>query len=160
VRWFAPSIVFTAEEAWKAIGNKSSIHLEEFIKVPSSFCNKKLANKWNFIKDVRKLITGALEIKRSEKIIGSSLQANVNLYVTSEKKEILKNIDIAEIGIVSSFSLNTSDIPSTAFKIDTIKDVGAEIDLAEGKKCARCWKILPEVLNEDICERCKDVISQ
>ena len=82
------------------------------------------------------------------------------MYVTSEKKEILKNIDIAEIGIVSSFSLNTSDIPSTAFKIDTIEDVGAEIDLAEGKKCARCWKILPEVLNEDICERCKDVISQ
>ena len=82
------------------------------------------------------------------------------MYVTSEKKEILKNIDIAEIGIVSSFSLNTSDIPSTAFKIDTIKDVGAEIDLAEGKKCGRCWKILPEVLNEDICERCKDVISQ
>ena len=121
--------------------------------------NKKLANKWNFIKDVRRVITGALEIKRSEKIIGSSLQANVNLYVSPEKKEILNDIDIAEIGIVSSFSLNTSDIPSTAFKIDTINDVGVEIDLAKGKKCARCWKMLPEVLDKDICKRCKDVIS-
>ena len=159
VRWFAPSIVFTVEEAWKAIGNKTSIHLEEFLKVPSSFNNKELANKWNFIKDVRRVITGALEIKRSEKIIGSSLQANVNLYVTSEKKEILNDIDIAEIGIVSSFSLNTSNIPNTAFKIDLINEVGVEIDLAKGKKCARCWKTLPEVLKNDVCERCKDVIS-
>jgi len=159
VRWFAPSLVFTAEEAWKAMGNKSSIHLEEFLETPSNFQNDKLEKKWNFILDIRKVITGALELKRAEKIIGSSLQANIKLYITEEQKKLIEDIDIAEIGIVSSFNFVTSKIPDKAFTIDTINHVGVVIDKAEGEKCARCWKVLPEVKGKEICERCKNVIN-
>ena len=160
VRWFAPSIVFTAEEAWKSMGYKESVHLENFLSVNDKFKNEKLSEKWEFIRDIRKVITGALELKRAEKIIGSSLQAKIKLYVSEEKKKVLDDIDIAEIGIVSSFEISNSKIPQQAFSIENIKDVGVEIELAKGKKCERCWKVLEEVLNKDICDRCEKVINQ
>ena len=159
VRWLAPSLVFTTEEAWKAIGNKTSIHIEEFLKVPDSYKNDELEKKWNLIKDIRKVITGALELKRAEKIIGSSLQANIKLYVSQNQKKIIDDIDMAEIGIVSSLSYDILEMPPSAFKIDGIDEVGVEIEIAQGEKCQRCWKILPEVVNSDICIRCKDAIN-
>ena len=125
----------------------------------TNFQNDKLEKKWNFILDIRKVITGALELKRAEKIIGSSLQANIKLYITEEQKKLIEGIDIAEIGIVSSFNFITSKIPDKAFTIDTINHVGVVIDKAEGEKCARCWKVLPEVKGKEICGRCKNVIN-
>ena len=160
VRWFAPSIVFTAEEAWKSMGYKDSVHLENFLSVNNKYKNEKLSDKWEFIRDIRKVITGALELKRAEKIIGSSLQAKIKLYVSEEKKKIINDIDIAEIGIVSSFEILNSKIPENAFSIENIKNVGVEIELAKGKKCERCWKVLDEVLNKEICDRCEKVINQ
>ena len=72
VRWFAPSLSFTSEEAWKARGSSSSIHLEDFLTAKEIFCNHDLKDKWNIIKQVRRVVTGALEKKRADKIIGST----------------------------------------------------------------------------------------
>jgi len=149
VRWFAPFLVFTCEEAWGARQNKSSIHEQEFINVSAKFKKIELKNKWDFIKEVRKRITGAIEIKRSEKVIGSSLQAKAEIWISKKDEKKIEDIDMAEISIVSSFILNILDRDDEEIKVN--------ISLADGKKCKRCWKILQEV--EEICKRCEDVIK-
>ena len=102
IRWLAPSLVFTCEEAWKSRGNKSSIHLEEFFNINSKFKNIQVFQKWEMIKNIRKVITGALEKKREDKLIGSSLEASIDIYVSPKIFLKLQNIDFAEIAITSS----------------------------------------------------------
>ena len=105
IRWLAPSLVFTCEEAWKSRGNKSSIHLEEFFNIDSNYKNIQIFQKWETVKNIRKVITGALEKKRADKIIGSSLEASIDIYVSSEILSKIQNIDFAEIAITSSASI-------------------------------------------------------
>ena len=159
IRWFAPSLVFTSEEAWKSRGKEGSIHTEEFLKVSNNYKNDELAKKWNFVKDVRRVATGALELKRAEKLIGSSLQAHINLFVPNKQKELLEGIDIAEVCIVSSFEYNINTPSSDSFSLEYIEDVAVEIQKAKGAKCNRCWKILPEVTGKEICVRCSSAID-
>ncbi len=148
VRWFAPFLVFTCEEAWSSRKKDSSIHEQVFLKIPSEYNKMELKNKWDYVKEVRKSITGAIEIKRSEKTIGSSLQAKAEVWISKKYEKNLKNIDMSEIGIVSSSKINILNDDNEEIKVD--------ITLAEGEKCKRCWKVLPEV--DTICKRCKDVI--
>ena len=88
------------------------------------------------------------------------MQANINIFVSPEQKIILSDIDLAEIGIVSSYKIETSQIPEAAFKISSIENIAVETVIAEGEKCKRCWKILPEVIGKDICKRCHTVITK
>ena len=160
IRWLAPSLVFTCEEAWKARGNKSSIHLEEFFEIDSKFENVQIFQKWKTIKDIRKVITGALEKKREDKIIGSSLEASINIYVSSKIFSKLQNIDFAEIAITSSASIIESSDFTLGFSTDEVDSVSVDIKKSSGSKCNRCWKILEEVTSSnDICHRCKDAIG-
>ena len=161
IKWLAPSLVFTCEEAWKSRGNQSSIHLEDFDIINEDFKNEKINNKWQIIKDVRKVITGAIEVKRSEKIIRSSLEASIDVYVNSKIFLNLKDFKLSEIAITSSVNiLETQDHHRDMFFIEEIKDIFVEVKKASGNKCARCWRILEEVKNnEEICLRCDDVIT-
>jgi len=134
--------------------------LEDFIDVPKEYMNNKILDKWTLIKDMRKVATGALEVKRAEKTIGSSLQAHLNFYINEEYKRILNDADMAEISIVSSFSLKLTTPPKDSFTIDGIKQIGVLVDIAKGNKCLRCWKILEEVKKEEICNRCIDVTNK
>ena len=160
LRWLAPSLVFTCEEAWKSRGNQTSIHLEDFKIIDDNFKNDVINKKWKIIKNVRKVITGALEIKRADKIIKSSLEAMVNVSVSSEIISNLNDIDLAEIAITSNVNIIEYQKPkSELFSIDEIKDVFVEVKKASGNKCARCWRVLDEVKNVgEICLRCKDVV--
>jgi isoleucyl-tRNA synthetase len=161
VRWFAPSLVFTCEEAWKARGNESSIHLEDFESINNKFKNEAINKKWKIIKDVRKVITGALELKRAEKIIGSSLEASIIIYASSDIISCLKNINLSEIAITSSAKLIESQNHNEGFSINEIEEVSVLVNKAVGHKCNRCWKITEEIKNkEDICLRCENAISQ
>ena len=111
-------------------------------------------------KQVRKVITGAIEIKRANKIIRSSLEASVFIYASSEIISNLKKIDLAEIAITSSASIIESSDFTVGFSIDEVDSVSIDIKKASGSKCNRCWKIVEEVTNSnEICHRCKDVIS-
>ena len=159
VRWFAPSLAFTCEEAWSARGYKNSIHLEDFLEINDDYKNNELEKKWNLIKDVRKVITGALEIKRAEKFIGSSLQAHANIFVTKDQYNKLEKIDLAEICIISSFTLLSNEKKSEFFSLETIKDISVEINIAEGEKCERCWKMSKIISEEKLCSRCKEIIN-
>ncbi|MEP1931812.1 MAG: isoleucine--tRNA ligase [Roseibium sp.] len=147
VTWMAPMLPFTMDETWVSrYGEDKSVHLEQFPDVPSDWKDDELAAKWAKIKTVRRVITGALEIERREKRIGSSLEAHPVVYVSDpDLMAALEGRDMEDICITSQLTLTTDAAPAGAFALDDTKDVGVVPGLAEGQKCARSWKILPEV---------------
>ena len=160
VRWLAPSLCFTCEEAWKSRGNITSIHLEDFLSTDKDYKNEKLNVKWNLIRDIRKVVTGALEKKRAEKVIGSSLEANIKIYVSEDIKDKLIDIDIDEIAITSSFELLNYENKESYFSLDDITGIAVDVEKAKGDKCNRCWKYINKLSSIDICERCQESINK
>lgn len=162
--WLAPILCFTAEEAWltRNPGDEESVHLRTFPEVPASWRNDELAAKWENIRRVRRVVTGALEVERAEKRIGSSLQAAPKVYVTADYKAALEGLDLAEIAITSDVELIEGDVPEGAFTLEDVPGVGVVPAPAEGEKCERCWRILPEVgANAEApgtCVRCADAV--
>ena len=159
VRWLAPSLSFTAEEAWRARGNKSSVHLEDFIVTPEHYKNLSVNENWVILKQLRKVITGALEIKRAEKIIGSSLEAHIDVYLEKSKMAKFKNYKIDEISIISSFSFHEINNSIQGFSLEEVPNVKVIVSKTNGKKCQRCWKYKKKLIREEICDRCEDAIS-
>ena len=141
VRWLAPSLSFTTEEAWKAMGNQTSIHLEDFLNTPAKYENLKINENWKIIKQIRKVITGALEIKRAEKLIGSSLEAHVDIYVDSETLEKIKNYPFDEISITSSFSLHVLTNDSQGFSLEDVYDVKIVVSKNKRTKVSKMLEI-------------------
>ncbi|MGA7489315.1 MAG: isoleucine--tRNA ligase [Xanthobacteraceae bacterium] len=148
VLWLAPMLPFTAEEAWLARSPSAdgSAHLELFPELPAAWRDDALAEKWHKLRSVRRVITGAIEIERAGKRIGSSLEAAPVVYVSDpDLFAALLDIDLAEIAITSAATLVEGEGPPGAFRLDDVKGVAVEVRLAEGTKCARSWKILPSV---------------
>ena len=122
--------------------------------------NDAINKKWKIIKEVRKVITGALEIKRADKIIRSSLEASIDVYLESKIFLKLRDLNIKEIAITSSANIIESENHKDGFSIDEIVGVSIEVKKASGNKCARCWQVLDEVKNiGEICLRCKDAVT-
>ena len=159
VRWLAPSLSFTSEEAWKARGNNSSIHLEEFLSAKDSYCNNDLKNKWEIVKQVRRVITGALETKRAEKVIGSSLEAHIDIYLEDKILNKLQGIDFTEIAITSSVTISKKEKEKKGFSLEDVKGVYVDVTKTSGTKCQRCWKYDEKIVDSEICERCQEAIS-
>jgi isoleucyl-tRNA synthetase len=114
--------------------------------VPESWRDTALEAKWEKIRDVRRVVTGALEVERREKRIGSSLEAAPRIYVADpELLALLQSVDIAEIAITSQAFLHAGGGPAEAFRLPDVPGVAIVPARAEGRKCARSWKILPEV---------------
>jgi isoleucyl-tRNA synthetase len=148
VSWLAPMLPFTAEEAWLARyrSSEGSVHLELFPDLPSAWRDDALAEKWRKVRNVRRVVTGALEIERANKRIGSSLEAAPVVFVSDpDVFAALVDVDLAEVAITSAATLVEGDGPAEAFRLDDVKGVAVEVRLAQGKKCARSWKILPSV---------------
>ena len=148
VVWFSPILCFTTEEVLSSRfpNNKSSIHESGFSEVNEEWNNKELFAKWEKIRSVRKVVTGAIELERQEKRIGSSLEAFPTVFISDkEYLKIFSDIDLAEIFITSQAILKEGDGPSDAFRLDEMKMVSVECNLSNGRKCNRSWKILPEV---------------
>jgi isoleucyl-tRNA synthetase len=146
--WLAPILVFTMEEAWleRHPGDDSSVHLREFPKLPDTWLDDKLTERWEKVREVRKTVTGALEIARREKTIGSSLEAAPKVFIADEGlAAAVRGIDMAEVSITSDIEIIESDGPADAFRIDEVKGVAVVFQKAEGTRCARSWRILPEV---------------
>jgi len=158
VRWFAPSLSFTSEEAWKSRGNQASIHLEDFLSTKDSYYNNELKNKWNLVKEVRRVITAALEKKRSEKIIGSSLEAHIDIYLDNNYLQKLKSVDFAEVAITSSAALHLNNEKNEGFILDDVNQVSIVVSKSSGHKCQRCWKYSERLINYEICARCHKAI--
>jgi isoleucyl-tRNA synthetase len=148
VAWLAPILTFTAEEAWLARepGRDGSVHLEQFPKLDPAWRNDELARKWELVRAVRRVVTGALELERAAKRIGSSLEAAPEVYVADkEMLRALEGVDLEEICITSAARLIAKAPPEGAFALPDVPGVGVVPALARGKKCARSWRILPDV---------------
>ncbi|MFM8747057.1 MAG: isoleucine--tRNA ligase [Aestuariivirga sp.] len=147
--WWAPVLAFTMEEVWLArfSGEGSSVHLMQFAKCPAEWAAPDLASKWDKIRDVRAVITGALEIERQvKKTIGSALEAAPDVYVADQGLlAALDGVDLAEISITSGARLISGEGPADAFRLDGVKGVAVVFRPAEGRKCARSWKITADV---------------
>jgi isoleucyl-tRNA synthetase len=148
VTWLAPMLCFTAEESWLSRygADAKSVHLEAFPEVPAAWRDDTLAEKWRKIRLVRGVVTGALEIERADKRIGSSLEAHPIVHVANgELYEAVLDVDLAEICITSAATLVADEGPAGAFRLADVPGVAVVANLAEGTKCARSWKILNTV---------------
>jgi isoleucyl-tRNA synthetase len=148
VTWLAPMLPFTAEEVWLARypGTDSSVHLEQFPPVPAEWRDAALAEKWRKVRQVRRVVTGALELARADKKIGSSLEAAPAIYIADPAPlAALDGIDMAEVAITSAVVVERGEGPADAFRLDDVAGVAVAFRVAEGRKCARSWKILPSV---------------
>jgi len=172
--WLAPMLCFTAEEAWLyrqgrnpndagEPGDGDSVHRRVFPAVPAAWRNDALAEKWGTARALRRVVTGALEIERANKRIGSGLQAHPTVWATAAQIRAMDGLDLAEIAITSAASLAEGAAPAGAFALADVAGIGVEIGLAAGAKCERCWKVLPEVGaikgHDALCGRCADAVD-
>ena len=148
LRWFAPVLSFTTEEAWRMYrpDAEPSVHLTLFPDGLENFRDDRLAAKWETIRNVRRVVTGALEVERAAKRIGSSLEASPVIYVSDRQVlATLFDIDLAEVCITSNYEVREDEAPAGAFRLDNVPGVAVVVEKAVGIKCARSWKILPTV---------------
>ncbi|ANY77961.1 isoleucine--tRNA ligase [Microvirga ossetica] len=145
--WIAPILAFTAEEAWLArYPEAESVHLETFPQVPSEWRDAALAERWAKVRRVRRVVTGALEIERAQKRIGASLEAAPVVHIADESLfKAVDGLDLAEICITSGIRVVQGEGPADAFRLDDVKGVAVVPALATGRKCARSWKVTPDV---------------
>ncbi|MEZ5763975.1 MAG: isoleucine--tRNA ligase [Xanthobacteraceae bacterium] len=148
LKWLAPILCFTADEAWAGYrpNEKASVHLTTFPEGLDAYRDDALAAKWEIIRDVRRVVTGALELERAAKRIGSSLEASPMVHVTDTALfAALVDVDLAEVCITSNAMLTNAEAPADAFRLNDVANVAVVVEQAAGRKCARSWKILPTV---------------
>ncbi|WP_341760398.1 isoleucine--tRNA ligase [Candidatus Endowatersipora endosymbiont of Watersipora subatra] len=145
--WMAPILCFTMEEAWlERYPNIDSVHRRQFPQLPNEWHDKNLENKWHKVRTVRRVVTAALEVERREKRIRSSLEACPIVHITdSELLAALNDLDFAEICITSQIKIVNRPANGRSFSLGEIPNVSVKNQIARGHKCARSWRILPEV---------------
>ncbi len=163
-KWLAPVLVFTMEEVWleRFPGHDSSVHLVDFDATPAYWRNDALAAKWATVRAVRRVVTGALEVERTAKVIGASLEAAPTVYVNAETAKLLETVAFDDLSITSGIYVSTEAAPEGAFRLDDVTGVAVVFALAEGEKCQRCWKILPDVgthAHAGVCGRCDEALG-
>jgi isoleucyl-tRNA synthetase len=148
LKWLAPILCFTAEEAWLAFrpGSEASVHLTEFREGLEVWRDEALAAKWRSVRRVRAVVTGALEIERAQKTIGASLEADPQVFVADESlRAALEGVDFADVCITSAIEIVAGPPPEGAFTLPDTPGVGVVSRRATGTKCARSWRISPLV---------------
>jgi len=151
--WLAPLLCFTAEEAWLARypSETASVHLELFPEISANWRDDALADRWEAIKRVRRVVTGALEIERASKRIGSSLEAAPQVYLSDAAPlAALKGVDLAEVCITSGIEVIEGEPPAEAFRLDDVTGVAVVPKAAAGLRCARSWRITRDVGSDPI----------
>jgi isoleucyl-tRNA synthetase len=145
--WLAPILCFTMEEAWQSRFGQGSVHLERFPEVDPTWRDEALSARWDKVREVRRVVTGALEIERQvKKTIGSSLEAAPVVHVSdAELLAALDGVDLAEISITSDAKVVAGEGPADAFRLEDVAGVAVVPERARGRKCARSWKISEDV---------------
>ncbi|MDU8928662.1 isoleucine--tRNA ligase [Alisedimentitalea sp. MJ-SS2] len=158
--WLAPILVFTMEDVWlsRFPDDAGSVHLTDFPDTPADWLNEPLAAKWSKVRKARRVVTAALEVQRSDKVIGASLEAAPVVHIREEDMlAALKSVAFDDICITSAIALTGDPMPAEAFRLPEIEGVGVVFEKADGEKCQRCWKILPDVGTHGhggVCGRC------
>ncbi len=169
VKWLAPMLPFTTEEAFlERYPEKESVHLEQFPTIPGEWRDAGLEKKWRKVRDVRRVVTGALEIERARKTIGSSLEAVPVVYMSNAKLESeISGVDMAEICITSGWIVSHEGVPAGAFTLQDVAGVAVVVEKAEArglKKCARSWRYTADVGSDpefsDVSARDAEVLHE
>jgi isoleucyl-tRNA synthetase len=166
VRWLAPIICFTAEEAWlvrHGDGDGCSVHLQLLADVPREWLDPELGERWALLRDLRRVVTGALELERGAKRLGSSLQAAVEIWLPEGLADHARTVDLAELCITSAATVRIGRPPEGVFTLPEVPEIGVRVSPAIGERCERCWRVLPEVGHQpnrpDLCRRCAAVVG-
>jgi isoleucyl-tRNA synthetase len=157
--WLAPILVFTMDEVWlERSKGEGSIHLQDFPQTPAEWRDDALAATWDAVRRARRVVTAALEVQRTAKVIGASLEAAPEVYVEDAGLlSSLKGVAFDDVCITSGLALMAGSAPEAAFRLPEVAGVGVVFAMAEGEKCQRCWKILPDVgthAHPGVCARC------
>ncbi|TNE90867.1 MAG: isoleucine--tRNA ligase, partial [Rhodobacteraceae bacterium] len=158
--WLAPILVFTMEDVWlsRFPGDDVSVHLQDIPETPATWADESLAAKWDGIRRARRVVTAALEVQRTAKVIGASLEAAPVVHV--EEADVLgalKSVPFEDLCITSDIALTADPAPQEAFRLPEVAGIAVVFEKAEGEKCERCWKILPDVgshAHPGTCKRC------
>jgi isoleucyl-tRNA synthetase len=163
--WLAPVLVFTMEDVWlsRFPGEENSVHLIDMPDTPADWLDEPLAAKWAQVRAARRVVTAALEVQRAAKEIGASLEAAPVVHIRDEAMlKALKSVDFADICITSDIVLTGDPRPAEAFRMPEVETVGVVFERAQGEKCQRCWKILPDVgqhAHPGTCKRCNAALG-
>ncbi len=165
--WLAPILCFTMEEAWltrhgDAAGN--SVHLRQMPTVPADWTLPAAdAARWAKVRRVRRVVLAALEQKRNEKEIRSNLDAAPVVHVDAAHLAAFTGLDVADILITSQGELTETAAPDNAFRLSDCPGIAVVFARAQGMKCERCWKVLPDVGSHPdapgTCGRCASVVT-
>lgn len=164
--WLAPVLVFTMEEVWleRFPGEESSVHLVDMPETPEAWLNPELAAKWAKVRAARRVVTAALEVQRTEKVIGASLEAAPVVHVDdAAQREALQSVSFEDVAITSDISVTGDAAPAEAFRMPETQGVAVVFEKAEGEKCERCWKVLPDVGTHEhpgVCGRCDEAVRE
>jgi len=153
LKWFAPILSFTTEEIFQILNKekKSSVHLESFSDIPKKWENQKIFEKLEKLKIVRNVTNAAIEVKRSSKELGSSLEADVEVHLGEQYLKFVKDINLSEFFITSNAKAKSMSNNDKFFKVEGIDDIAVTVKKAKGKKCSRCWKILENSCTRNNC---------
>jgi len=145
--WLSPIACFTMEEAWTtrfpAAGSNAFRVIPE---TPAAWRNDAEAERWAKVVAVTRVVTGALEVERRDKRIGAALEAAPRVWIADPALlAAFEGLDAAEVFRTSQAELRSGNGPAAAFRLDEVPGVVVEPLRADGRKCARSWRILPEV---------------
>jgi len=145
--WLSPIMPFTMEEAWTTrFPGAGSNCLRVIPETPDAWLNPDEAERWDRVQAVTRVVTGALEVERREKRIGGALDAAPRVYIADPHlMAAFEGLDPAEVFRTSQAVLIEGEAPPGAFRLDDGGSVAVEPLKAQGRKCARSWRILPEV---------------
>ncbi|MGB0908939.1 MAG: isoleucine--tRNA ligase [Nitrospirales bacterium] len=170
----APILSFTAEEIWQALPKSSlqhadmfSVHVASFPQTETVWSNKTIERDWTYLLAVRTVVQGALEKQRREKVIGSSLEAQVNIHATAKHYELLKRYegDLPALFIVSHVQVEPSATNSTnnGLVCDAELEIMIDVAKAEAQKCDRCWNfrlaVGTDARHPTLCDRCLEAVD-
>jgi isoleucyl-tRNA synthetase len=157
-RLLAPILPVTTEEMWKHLpgSREVSVHIAEFPRVSDlqAWRDDDLVTKWQRLIEVRDRVNAALEARRQDKTIGTSLGASVRVKAGGETARLLESVrdELAMLFIVSHAELDTTP--------DAAADVEVTVEKALGDKCPRCWRVVPTLsADTGICERCSAALQ-
>ncbi len=159
VRWTAPVLVFTAEEAWGTrYPEAGSVHLLDWPEI-GDWHDAALGERWDRLRAVRGVVLGEIEPLRRDKVIGSGLEADVNVIAYDPADAaLLATANLSELAIVAKTELCAGDAALASDDASSVADVRVEAKKTEWEKCERCWRHLPEVEPEGLCGRCAEVV--
>jgi isoleucyl-tRNA synthetase len=160
--WLAPLMPFTTEEAWTTrFPDAGSNCLRVFPETPAAWLNEAEAARWAKVQAVTSVVTAALEIERREKRIGAALEAAPRVHVADAGLlAAFDGLDAAEVLRTSDAVLTAGEGPVAAFRLAEVPGVAVEPLRADGCKCTRCWRILPEVAApKNLCLRCEEAVE-